>query len=205
MSLPGILLIGAGGHARACIDVIEAEGRFAVVGLVGQMHEVGGDVLGYPVLGDDADMPALLARCGRALITVGQIASPNVRMRIAGQLATLGAEMPAIVSPRAYVSRHAVVGPGTIVLHGAFVNAGARVGAHCILNSQSLVEHDARVAAFCHIATGAIVNGGATVGEGAFIGSGAVLKQGIVLGQRCIVGMGLALRRDLADQTTFLG
>ena len=29
MSKLPILLIGAGGHARACIDVIEQEGRFA--------------------------------------------------------------------------------------------------------------------------------------------------------------------------------
>lgn len=205
MSLPGILLIGAGGHARACIDVIEEEGRFSVFGLIGQVHEAGSDVLGYPVLGSDADLPSLLAQCGRALMTVGQIASPDVRMRIAAQLAALGGDMPAIVSPRAHVSRHAVIGAGTIVLHGAVVSAGARVGAHCILNSQSLVEHDAHIAAFCHVSTGAIVNGGATVGEGSFIGSRSVLKHGITVGQRCIVGMGTALRRDLADQTTFLG
>jgi len=205
MSLPGILLIGAGGHARACIDVIEAEGRFSVFGLIGQVHEVGTDISGYRVLGSDADMPALFAQCARALITVGQIASPNLRMRIAGQLAALGIETPAVISPHAYVSRHAVVGAGTIVLHGAIVNAGAHVGEHCILNSQSLVEHDTRVDDFCHVSTGAILNGGVTVGEGSFIGSRSVLKQGAVLGQRCIVGMGTVLRRDLADQTTFLG
>lgn len=205
MTLPGILLIGAGGHARACIDVIEAEGRFTVAGLVGQAHEVGSDVLGYPVLGSDADLPVLLAQYRLAFITVGQIASAALRMRIAAQLAQLGVACPTIVSPRAHVSRHATLGAGTIVLHGAIVNAGASVGPHCILNSQSLIEHDARVDQFCHISTGAIVNGGAAVGEGSFIGSRSVLKHGITVGQRCIVGMGLALRRDLADQTTFLG
>jgi sugar O-acyltransferase (sialic acid O-acetyltransferase NeuD family) len=205
MSLPGILLVGAGGHARACIDVIEAEGRFSVLGLIGQVHEVGRDISGYRVLGSDADMQVLFAACGRALITVGQIASPNLRMRIAEQLAALGIDTPTVISPRAYVSRNAIVGAGTIVLHGAVVNAGARVGDHCILNSQSLVEHDARVDDFCHISTGAILNGGATAGEGSFIGSRSVVKQGVALGQRCIVGMGTVLRRDLADQTTYLG
>lgn len=205
MTLPGILLIGAGGHARACIDVIEAQGRFEVRGLVGQAHEVGMDILGYRVLGSDADLPALLAQCAHALVTVGQIASPDLRMRIAAQLAGMNVHLPAIVSPRAHVSRHAVVGAGTIVLHGAVVNAGARVGAHCILNSQCLVEHDARIDDFCHVSTGAIVNGAAVVGQGSFVGSGSVLKQGIVLGERCIVGMGQSVRRDLADRTTFTG
>ena len=60
MSNPTILLIGAGGHARACIDVIEQEGRFNIAGLVGLPHEVGSRVLGYPVLGSDIELPDLL-------------------------------------------------------------------------------------------------------------------------------------------------
>tara|TARA_B100002003_G_C13631547_1_gene322987 strand:- start:200 stop:349 length:150 start_codon:yes stop_codon:yes gene_type:complete len=29
-----IFLIGSGGHARACIDVIECESRFKIIGLI---------------------------------------------------------------------------------------------------------------------------------------------------------------------------
>ena len=32
MSKIPLLLVGAGGHARACIDVIELEGRFVIAG-----------------------------------------------------------------------------------------------------------------------------------------------------------------------------
>jgi hypothetical protein len=53
VSQESILLVGAGGHARACIDVIGREGRFAVKGLVGLPHEVGSRVFNYPVLGAD--------------------------------------------------------------------------------------------------------------------------------------------------------
>ena len=49
MSGERILLVGAGGHAMACIDVIELEGRFVVAGLVGEEREVGSHVLGYAV------------------------------------------------------------------------------------------------------------------------------------------------------------
>ena len=41
MSMSAVLLVGAGGHARACIDVIETEGRFKIAGLVGRSEEVG--------------------------------------------------------------------------------------------------------------------------------------------------------------------
>ena len=31
---PEIILLGAGGHCRSCIDVVESEGRFTVAGIV---------------------------------------------------------------------------------------------------------------------------------------------------------------------------
>lgn len=195
MSQPLILLVGAGGHARACIDVIEQEGRFAIAGLVGMPDEIGGDVLGYPVLGSDADLPALHERSPNALVTLGQIQSPEPRIQLYSLLERLGYALPTVVSPFGHVSPHANLGAGSIVMHGAIVNAGARVGRNCILNSRALVEHDAVVEDHCHISTGVLVNGGARVGEGSFVGSGSVLKEGITLGERCLVGMGLAVRK----------
>ncbi|MGB6355823.1 MAG: acetyltransferase [Steroidobacteraceae bacterium] len=196
MSLIPLLLLGAGGHARACIDVIEQEGRFAVAGLVGLPEERGARVLGYPVLGTDADFTELLRNYSHALITVGHIKTPEPRMRLFGQLQHRGCTCPVIVSPRAYVSPHATVGAGTIVMHGAVVNAAATVGRNCIINSQSLVEHDAVIADHCHISTGAAINSGVRVGSATFIGSNSSVRQQVTIGERCLIGMG---QRVIAD------
>ena len=196
MTVQPILLVGAGGHARACIDVIEQDGRFAVVGLVGLPDEVGTRMLGYAVVGTDGDLSALLVDYAHALITVGQIKTPEPRMRLFDLVQRSGCTLPAIVSPRAYVSPHATVGAGTIVMHGAIVNAGAAVGRNCIINSQSLVEHDAVIADHCHISTAAAVNGGVRIGAGSFIGSGSSVRQDVTIGERCLIGMG---QRVLAD------
>jgi len=196
-----ILLVGAGGHARACIDVIEQEGRFTVAGLVGLSEEVGGCVLGYPVLGEDSDLSALLSEYDHALVTVGQIKTPHPRMILFEQIERSGCVIPVIVSPRAYVSPHATVGAGSLVMHGAVVNAGAVVGRNCIVNSQSLVEHDVFVGDHCHIATGTVVNGGVRVGDGTFIGSGSTVRQSVEIGQRCVIGMGQSVLADCRDET----
>ena len=55
-----IILIGGGGHCKSCIDVIEQEGRFEIAGIVEKPDKVGEKVLGYPVIGTDADPRALL-------------------------------------------------------------------------------------------------------------------------------------------------
>jgi sugar O-acyltransferase (sialic acid O-acetyltransferase NeuD family) len=190
VSSEAILLLGAGGHARSCIDVIEQEGRYTVGGLVGLPQELGSHVLGYPVLGVDGDLPDLLPRFPLVLIAVGQIKSPEARIKLHALVEASGYRLPVIVSPRAYVSAHAQVGAGTIVMHGAVVNAGARIGRNCIINSQALVEHDAVVGDHCHIATAAVINGDVSIGSGSFIGSNACVRQGIRVAERCVVGMG---------------
>lgn len=189
MSRAPILLIGAGGHARSCIDVIELEGRFSVAGLIGLPHEVGSRVLGYSVLGTDDTLPSMLGEFPTVFISIGQIETPEPRLRIFSLVQQWCRELPVIVSPRAYVSRHATLGAGTIVMHGAVVNAGARVGRNCIINSQALVEHDAAIADHCHIATAAVINGGVRIGEGTFVGSNSTVRQGVSIGERCLISM----------------
>jgi len=198
MSGTPILLIGAGGHARACIDVLEQQGRFTVAGLVGRSEELGMRVLSYPVLGTDADLSRLLRDCAVALVAVGQLKTPVPRMRLFELLVDYGCELPVIVSPRAYVSRHAVVGAGSIVMHGATVNAGASVGRNCIINSHSLIEHDCVIGDHCHVATAAAINSGVRIGDATFIGSNSTVRQLVQIGERCVIGMG---QRVLADCT----
>lgn len=194
LSKPSILLAGAGGHARACIDVIEQHGHFTIAGLLGLTDEVGTTVLGYPVMANDEEVPQRIAEF--ALVAVGQIKSPAIRMRLFSLLERCGLQLPVIISPHAVVSRHARLGAGTIIMHGAVVNAAAVVGRNCIINSQALIEHDAVVGDHCHVATAAALNSGVRVGDRAFIGSGTVVRQGVAIGEDCVIGMG---QRVLAD------
>jgi len=191
MTKPKIILVGAGGHCRSCIDVIEQEGRFDILGIVDKSgQDEPNSVLGYPLIGTDEDLAALRKECGCALVTVGQIKSPVVRIRLFEQLKGLGFELPSIISPRAYVSKHAKVGEGTIVMHDALINAGAVVGANCIINSKALIEHDTEVGSQCHISTGAVVNGEVRVGNGTFFGSNAVSVHGVSIPERSFIRAG---------------
>jgi sugar O-acyltransferase (sialic acid O-acetyltransferase NeuD family) len=205
MTKPTLILIGAGGHAKACTDVIEQHGGYQIVGLVGMPHQMHDHHLGYDVIGADTDLPKLAKTIPYALITLGQIKTSAHRIRLYQQVVALGFQLPTIIAPSAYVSRHATIGAGTIVMHDAIVNAGASVGKNCIINTRALLEHDATIADHCHISTGTIINGNAVIGSGCFIGSGSIIKQGVSLGQACLVGMGLTVRHNLLDNAQFVG
>ena len=196
MTKPSILLVGAGGHARACIDVIEQENRFLITGLLGLPEQVEENILGYPVLGTDNDLSSLRERCDHALITIGQIKSPESRMRLFMLLSKSNFMLPCIISPYAYVSKHATIGAGSIVMHNAIVNSGAIVGRNCIINTRSLIEHDVRIDDHCHISTGAIINGGVQIGTETFIGSGSVVREGTTISSKCFIGMGQSITQN---------
>ena len=204
MTKPGLILIGAGGHACSCIDVIERQNYFQIAGLVGLPEQRDEQHFGYDVIGLDSDLPALAKIHRYALIAVGQIKNTEHRIFFYERAKQLGFQFPIVISPTAYVSPHATIGEGTIVMHGAIVNAGASVGKNCIINSKALLEHDANVADHCHISTGAILNGNVSVGSGCFIGSGSVIKQGLTIGRSSLVGMGSKVRENLNHNSLFL-
>jgi sugar O-acyltransferase (sialic acid O-acetyltransferase NeuD family) len=203
LTIPSLILIGAGGHARSCIDVIEQQNQFQIAGLVGMPDEMHTKHLGYTMIGIDNDLPELAKSYKYALITIGQIQTAEHRIRLYQNAIKLGFQLPIIIAPTAHISQYATLGAGTIVMHGAIINAGARVNNNCIINNRALIEHDSTVEDHCHISTGAIINGNVTVGASSFIGSGSIIKQGIVIGKSCLVGMGLTVHHKLSDNIRF--
>lgn len=200
----GLLLVGGGGHCRALIDVLEAAGLPAAGVVHGPDCELR-PMLGVPALGRDADLPVLRRRFSSALVGVGQIRSPGLRMRLFSVLEDLGFRLPAVISPLGRLSPHAVLGRGSVIMHGARVNAGAEVGANVIVNTNALVEHDCVVGDHCHVAVGAILCGGAAMECGAFVGAGAVCREGVRIGARAVVGCGAVVLRDVPEGATVTG
>lgn len=193
----GIILIGGGGHAAACVDVLRLAGKFPIAGIIDPVLKTGTECFGYPVLGGDADLPALAHAYRNALVAVGQIKQADTRKRLFAKVSDMGFNTPLVVSPLAHVAESSTSGAGTIVMHFALINAYARIGKNCIINTRAVVEHECRVGDHCHIAVGAILCGNVTVDEGAFIGAGAICRQGVHIGAGAVIGCGVTVLNDI--------
>ena len=185
-----ILLIGGGGHCKSVIDVIESQNRFEIAGVVDKKEFIGEKLLDYEIIGCDEDLDLLFEEYKYAVITVGQLGNVTKRVELFELVKKIGFDLPVIISSRAYVSKHAQVGEGSVIMHDALVNAGAVIGQNCIINTKALIEHDSVIKENCHISTGAVINGGVVVHKNSFVGSNAVTKQYIVIEENSFIKAG---------------
>ena len=174
-----IVLIGGGGHCHSVIDVIEQENKYEIIGIVDIKENIGKKVLDYEVIACDDDLKTIFLSCKNAVITIGHIESNKIRVKIYNKLKETGFNLPVIISPLAYVSKHSVIEEGTVIMHQALINANVKIGKNCIINTKALIEHDCTVEDNCHISTASVLNGGVIVKENSFFGSNATSKQGI--------------------------
>ena len=196
-----LILVGAGGHALSCIDLIESSGMYSIVGIVGEFHEIGQTKFGYKVLGSDDNLADLRDLATIACIGLGQIQSPEKRMRALSVLKALAFEVPTIVSPTAYISKRSQIGEAATIHHNVTINGSVVIGDNCIINSGSIIEHGSRIESNSHVSTGVVINGDVVVGNGSFIGSGTVVKQGVRIGSNSFINMGQFVHNNVSNSS----
>ncbi|MDN3566428.1 NeuD/PglB/VioB family sugar acetyltransferase [Paeniroseomonas aquatica] len=185
-----LVILGAGGHGRALIELLRDLPGHEVVGLV-DARPPAAPVLGVPVLGDESALPGLLAAgCRQACIAIGDNAA---RLAAGARLEAMGFLLPALCHPSAILARSAEVGPGAVLLPRVVLGALARVGRLAILNTGAIAEHDTVVGEGAHVGPGAVLAGGVRVGARALVGAGAACRPYVGIGEAAVVGVGAAV------------
>lgn len=199
------MLIGGGGHCKACIDVIEQTEKFEIVGIFDLPHTLNTTVLDYKVIGTDLDIPEYVKLGYSFIITVGQIKNASLRKKIFDSLKENKAKIATVIAKSAYVSPHANVGLGTIVMYGVTINAGATIGENCILNTRCNIEHDAVIGNNVHVSTHAVINGDVEIGDESFIGSNATVSSQVEVVKNTIIGAGTLVAKHISESGTYVG
>lgn len=196
-------IIGAGGHARTLIPLVQGVADLNLIGLIERKGYGAERCMGFPVFSIDNDFSTLSPAADSAVIGIGQIISPLPRLNIFESLHRKGISTPTIISSSAIVSEFTTLGAGTIIMNYAFVGPEVEIGKNCIVNNRVSLEHGVTVADHCHISTGAILNGDVTIGEKSFVGSGCVIKNGVTIGSGCVISFGEKISENLSDGSLF--
>lgn len=182
-----IILIGAGGHARSCVDVINSQSFFNVSLMVGKNDR------NFKKISTVSELEFLKnykLKKKNLLIGIGQLRDGRKRKKIFDFYKDRGCNFPVIKSKICYISSNSNVDEGSIIMHKAFINTNSYIGKNCIINTGAIIEHDVTVGNNVHIAPGAIILGGCTIKENSFIGSGSVVKQNTIIDKNFILQSG---------------
>ena len=192
-----IVIVGCGGHAVSCLNLLEEISDYEFEGFIGLDHEVGNRLYGYEVIGTEDDMEKLKHSVASVVIGVGQITNSHRRSYLFNLYLSQGFKVPTLISPHAHVSQDVNIGVGVQIFNSSIINKGVTIGNNSIINTGALLEHEVSIGENCHISTRAVINGNTKISGGSFVGSNAVLKQGIAIGANCFINMGLIVKKDI--------
>lgn len=194
-----MVVYGAGGHAKALIEMIRAEGNFDITAVVDDdLALAGKQVLDLPIVGGGSALSKLFADgVETAANGVGGIIDQRVRKLIFEKLIGGGFYLPGIVHPSATVEPSARIGYGTQVFANAYVGSEVTLADLCMINTGAIVSHDCVIGSYSHIAPGALLAGSVTVGDNVLVGMGVTTAVGIVIHDGARVGNGAIILRDV--------
>lgn len=202
-----IIGLGAGGHAKVVIEILQLIGNYELVGLLDPIQELWDiEVLGVPVLGADDLLAELYDQGVRwAFIGLGTVGNSQSRVKLYERICQQGFRLVQAIHPQAIISPSVQMGDGPTVMAGSVINAKAVLGNDVIINTGAIVEHDCLLGDHVHIATGAQLAGGVKIGDCTHIGMGASIRQGITIGSGVVVGAGAVVVKDVASNSIIAG
>ena len=205
-SMERIIVIGGGGHAKAVIDVLERQGRYAIAGYLDIHQPKGHRCLGYENVEEKDDF----RRAAKDLGARGGIIAIGDNAKRALLAAAVRAVLPEFhfvtaVHPSAILGKNVVVGAGTVVMAGVVINPDTRVGEHCIINTRASLDHDNLLGSFVSIAPGVTTGGNVAVGDSSAVGLGANIIHGIIVGEHAVIGAGSTVIENIPSYVVAFG
>ena len=203
---PKIIIVGAGGHAKICIDIIRQNNLYDIVGATSNSTDKK-DVMGVPILGTDDEVLEKLFAEGVhfAVIGIGSLMKLSKRTEIYERLKKIGYYLPSIIHPRAVCEPSASIAEGCQVMAGAIIGSDVRINQNCIINAGSVISHDCYLEENIHITPGAILAGNVYIGKNSIIGMGATVYLGVIIGSGVVVSNGSNVLKDISDNTVVAG
>lgn len=184
-----VIILGAGGHGKVVINALLASKR-EIIGIVDSHHQVGDQVLGVKVIGDDTKVFEFSPSAVELVNGIGALPDSDVRWRLTATFREKGYTFATVVHPQTIIAPDVILEEGVQLMAGSIIQPGSLIGQDTIVNTRVSIDHDCTIGNGCHIAPGTVVNGSVTIDQRSFIGTGSCIIQNITIGERVIVGAG---------------
>lgn len=201
-----VLIMGAGGHGREVLDVLESQLDLnADVDNVALFVEPGQGSPDAMTLVQNRGYMVHESIAPEFTHYVPAVGDPTLRKRLSEIAEESNLQALTVVSPLSSVPEQNQTASGLVVLPHSYVSTNVRVGCHVHVNQGVNVSHDVKIGDFVSVGPGAILAGGSRLGDFAFLGAGAIVLPGVEVGPSATVGAGAVVVRDVAAGSTVAG
>jgi len=205
-----VVVIGASGFGRECLDVLEA---MAASGAHIQVSGVIDDDPSAANLQRLADrgadyqgtLDSWLARVHGDYRYVLGIGRPGVRRALADKLDSAGMKAFTAVHPSATTGWGSVFQDGVVICAGSAISTNVKLGRHVHVNPNATIGHDSVLRDFVSVNPGAVISGEVLVEAETLIGAGATILQQLTVGPRAVIGAGAVVTRHVPSDVVVKG
>lgn len=193
-------VIGAGGHARSLLSLMEEQDIFNIKGIYDNSYST------FPkeIIGSSKLLGLvneLHNKQDKIILAVGKIKEKIEFAKEFEEKLYLGN----IISEKALMRKDVKLGTANHIFPFAFLNSEVKIGSHCLINSRASIEHESSVGNFCHISVGAIICGRVNIGNKVFIGAGSVVKDGVNICNDVTIGAGAVVVKNISEPGVYVG
>lgn len=194
-----IVIVGGGGHCKALIDLIRAEGKYHIIGVVDDDPNLT-QVLDIPVIGNSNTLTDLAQKgLTKAINAIGGISNIKVRINIEQKIKAAGLIIPNVIHPTAYLEPSAKLAQGIQVFAHAYIGSEVNIKENALINTGVIISHDCQIAAMANLSPGAILAGNVSIGQNTLIGMGVTINLGVSIGENCKVGNSAVIKSSVPD------
>lgn len=201
-----LIIIGAADHTRHCIDVIELQGKYKIVGITDSNLPPGNHFEGYPTFGKEECIQDLKKELGitHVLVCIGD---NYIRMRVFKKVKSwnLDLKFASAIHPSVIIGKNVTIGEGTVIVAGVIINNDTIIGENCFLGTKSCLGHASNLGNFSSLAPGVTCGGNVSIGECTTIGLGANILHYKTIGSNTIIGAGSLVTKDFGDNVIAYG
>lgn len=197
----GIVVIGAGGHAKVCVELLHAMGE-QIDYCIGSTDDLS-FCLDIPVLKGDMHIKKLRQE-GYQKVFVA-IGDNKLRNNLGNQVIEMGYHLVNAISPNAIISTSAFLGRGIAIMPGVVINAQSKIQNLAIINTGATIDHDCEIGVAAHVAPQTGLAGNVKINDRCFLGIGSKVIPNVEIGENTIIGAGSIVISNLPKDITAVG
>jgi acetyltransferase EpsM len=190
-----IALIGAGGHCKVIIDLINSLGSYNIVGIYDDNKK--GQFCNYNILGKSNNLNPDIKNY---IISIG---NDKIRKKIYENNKKLN--WVTLIHPSAILAKNVIIDIGSVIFAGSIIQTDVKIGKHCIINTGCSIDHECVINDFSSICPKATLCGQVKIGNLCFIGANATIIQCLTIGNNCIIGAGSVIIKNAENNSKIVG